>query len=45
MENRNKGKITEHLMADYWFLQNESDTEHKRKSKNDKNLCNVGHIL
>ena len=34
MKNHYQGKVTEHMMADYcWFLQNESDTEHKRKSK------------
>ena len=37
MENRYQGKVTEHMMADYcWFLQNESDTEHKRKSERQK---------
>ena len=38
MENHYQGKVTaEHMMADYrWFLQNESDTEHKRKSKRQK---------
>ena len=37
MENRYQGKVSEHMMADYcWFLPNESDTEHKRKSKRQK---------
>ena len=37
MENRYQGKVTKHMMADYcWFLQNESDTERKRKSKRQK---------
>ena len=37
MENRYQEKVTEHMMADYcWFLQNENDTEHKRKSKRQK---------
>ena len=36
-ENRYQGKVTEHMMADYrWFLRNERDTEHKRKSKRQK---------
>ena len=37
MENRYQGKVTEHMKANYcWFWQNESDTEHKRKSKRQK---------
>ena len=32
MENRYQGKVTEHIIAHYcWFLQHETDTEHKRK--------------
>ena len=37
MENRYQGKVNEHMMADYcWFLQQESDTQHNRKSKRQK---------
>ena len=37
MENRYQGKVTKHMMANYcWFLHNESDKEHKRKSKRQK---------
>ena len=37
MEHRYQGKVIEHIMADYcWFLQNESDIEHTRKSNRQK---------
>ena len=46
MENRYQGKFTEHMMADYcWFLQNESDTEHKCKSKRQKFVQCWTHIV
>ena len=34
MENYYQGNVNEHMKADYcWFLQKESDTQHNRKLK------------